>query len=63
MIKMKDFNLLNNKIENIKFSKFIFFEFFLNIKNINVIFDFILKIIFITNFHHRIDFIMRFDSN
>ena len=28
-----------------------------------MIFDFILRIIFVTNFHYRVDFIIRFDSN
>ena len=59
----KKFQFKNDKIENLKILKFIFFEFFSSIKNINIIFDFILKIIFATNFYHRVHFVMRFDLN
>ena len=59
----KKFQFKNNKVENVKISRFIFFEFFLNIKNINVIFDLISKIVFATNFHHHTNFIIRFDLN
>ena len=43
--------------------KFIFFDFFLNINDVDIIFDFILKIIFIMNFYYRVTFIVRFDLN
>ena len=57
------FQFKNNKNKDVKISKFIFFEFFLNIKDINIIFDFISKIVFVTNSHYRINFIIHFDLN
>ena len=57
------FQFKNNEIKNIKISKFIFFEFFLNISDVNVIFDLISKIIFAASLYHRADFIIRFDLN
>ena len=47
----------------LKFRNLFFFEFFLNIKNINIIFDFISKIVFAASFHYRMNFIMRFNLN
>ena len=59
----KRFQFEDDGVENVKIPRFIFFELFLNIKNINVIFDFILKVVFVANSHHRVDFIIYFDSN
>ena len=57
------FQFKNDKVENVKISKFIFFELFSNIKNINIIFNFISRIIFAINSYYYINFIMRFDLN
>ena len=59
----KKFQFKNNKVEDVKISKLIFFELFSNIKDINMIFDFISRIVFATSSHHHINFIIHFDLN